>query len=384
METALNLVIREVFEVLYSPVNAFRKIIKKPDVKGVILILALVIISTVIVQSIVYSKFFLENRMPENDDWTESRVNQHYWISNGLLSLDETDYQMGNTDGNHSIVSSVQAESVWMQTTDITSIDSSEETGYAELFFWIKWTHEEESAPNLGNLKLYSKGENSYFETNITSLLAPNGEWTNVTLNIGPNQGWTTTNSPDWQNITSAEFNLEWSSSANLTLKIDGLFFRKFSSPALTGEFSSLLLPILVEALLTFAINWILWSGILIIIGKLFQVDLGQWQVLLVIIGYVFIATFVYTLITAVPLSTLPPLNVPLEAGAFNAMINKVWGSLPAYQVWLYLPLIGEVWIASLCAIVVRVMKDIPWSRTATIAVVAFGVRFLLRLFLGI
>jgi hypothetical protein len=376
--------IREVFEVLYSPVNAFRKIIEKPDFKAVLLVLVLVIASTVVVQYVASTKLYLENRMPENDDWTESLVNQHYWISNGLLSLDETDYQMGNTDGNHSIVSSVQAESVWMQTTDIPSIDSSEETGYTELFFWIKWTHEEESAPNLGNLKFYSTGENSYFETDITSLLAPNGEWTNATLNIGPNQGWTTTNSPDWQNITGVEFNLEWSSSANLTMKIDGLFFRKFSSPALTGEFSSLLLPILVEALLTFAINWILWSGILIIIGKLFKVDLGQWQVLLVIIGYVFIATFVYTLITAVPLSTLPPLNVPLEAGAFNAMINKVWGSLPAYQVWLYLPLIGEVWIASLCAIVVRVMKDIPWSKTATIAVVAFGVRFLLRLFLGI
>lgn len=384
VETALKLYVREVFEVLYSPVNAFRKIIEKPDFKGVLLILALLITSTVIVQYVVSSKLFLENRIPENDDWTESLVNQHYWISNDLPSLDETDYEMGNAEGNHSIATSVQSESIWMQVTDIIPINSSEDAGYTELFFWIKWTHDEESPPISGTLKLFSNGENSYFETDITSLLASNGEWANSTLNIGPNQGWIPKNSPDWQKITGIDFNLTWSSSANLTMKIDGLFFRKFSSPVLTGEFSSLILPILIEVIITFAINLILWSGILMIVGKLFQVDLGQWKVFFVIIGHVFIATFVYNLMTVVPLSALPPLNVPLEANAFNVLLKEVWGPLPAYQVWLYLPLIGEFWIAALCAVVVRVMKDVTWGKAATIAAVAFGVRFLLRLFLGV
>ncbi len=384
LETALKLGIREVFEVLYSPVNAFRKIIQKPDIKAVLLVLVFVIISTVLVQYVASTKLYLENRMPENDDWTESLVNQHYWISNGSLSLDETDYQMGNVDGNHSIASSVQAESIWIKLTDIGSIDSSEETGYTELFFWIKWTHEEDSVLNLGTLKLYSNGETSYFEKDITSILSSNGEWTNATLGIGPNQGWEANNSPNWQNITGIEFNLKWSSSTDLTVKIDGLFFRKFSSPALSGEFGSLILPILIQVMITFAMNLILWSGILMIVGKLFQIELGPWKVFFVIIGYIFIATFVYNLVTIVPLSTLPPLNVPLEAEAFTALINEVWAPLPAYQVWLYLPLIGEVWIAALCAVVVRVMKDIPWSKATTIAAVAFGVRFLLRLFLGV
>jgi hypothetical protein len=379
------LAIREVFEVLYSPVKAFRKIIEKPDFKAVILILALVIASTILVQYVASTKLYLENRMPENDDWTESLVNQHYWFSsNGVASLDEKDFQLGNTDGNHSIVSSDLNQSIWMKITDIGSVDGSEETGYRELFFWIKYTHEEESALNSGTVKLFSNDENSYFETDLTSLLASNGEWTNVTLNIGPNQGWVPNNSPSWQNITGVEFNLSWSSSANLTMKIDGFFFRKFSSPAVTGEFSSLLLPILIEALISFAINLILWSGILMIVGKLFQVDLGHWKVLFVIVGYVFIATVVYTLITVVPLSTLPPLNVPLDTATFNAVLNEVWGPLPAYLVWLYLPLIGEVWIAGLCAVIVRVMKDVPWGRAAAIAGVAFGIRFLLRLLLGV
>jgi len=88
VENALKLVVREVFEVLYSPVNAFRKIIEKPDFKGVLLVLLLVISSMIISQYIVTSKLLLENRTPENDDWTELVTNQHNWVSNGSSLLD--------------------------------------------------------------------------------------------------------------------------------------------------------------------------------------------------------------------------------------------------------------------------------------------------------
>jgi len=383
VENALKLVVREVFEVLYSPVNAFRKIIEKPDFKGVLLVLVLVISSMIISQYIVTSKLLLENRTPENDDWTESLTNQHNWVSNGSPSIDDTDYQMGNVDGNHSISSSVLTEtSIWLKITDIGSINCSE-TGYNELFFWIKWTHEEGLSPSSGTLKLFSGSEDSYFESDITGLLKSNGEWTNATLNVGPDQGWTSNNSPDWQSITGIEFILDWSSSANLTMKIDGLFFRKFSSLLITGEFSGLIIPIMLQVVLNFAMDWILWAGILIIVAKLFQEDLGRWNVFFVIIGYSFIATVVYTLVNAVSLSTLPLLNVPLDADALNALLDVSWRPLLAYQLSLYIPLIGEVWIAALGAVVVRLMKETTWNKAATIAAVAFAIRFLLRLFLG-
>jgi len=383
VENTLKLVVREVFEVLYSPVNAFRKIIEKPDFKGVLLVLVLVISSMIISQYIVASKLLLENRTPENDDWTESLTNQHNWVSNGSPSIDDADYQMGNVDGNHSIASSVLTEtSIWLKITDVCSINCSE-TGYNELFFWIKWTHEEGLSPSLGTLKLFSGSEDSYFESDITGLLKSNGEWTNTTLNVGPDQGWTSNNSPDWQSITGIEFRLDWSSSANLTMKIDGLFFRKYSSPIITGQFSTLLPSLLIQVVMNFAMNWILWAGILILVAKLFQEDLGRWNVFFVIIGYSFIATVVYTLVSVVPLSTIPLLNVPLDADAFNALLDASWRPLLAYQLWLYIPVIGEVWIAALGAVVVRLLKETAWSKAATIAAVAFAIRFLLRLFLG-
>ncbi len=381
METALKLVVREVFEVIYSPVNAFRKIIEKPDFKGVLLVLALLITSMVVSQYVLASKLLLENRKPENDDWTESLANLHNWASNGSLSIDGTVYKMGNDDGNHSIASSVLSESIWMKITDIGPVNSSE-TGYTELFFWIKWTREDVS-PTSGTLKLFSGNEDSYFETEITNFLASNGEWANATLNIGPDQGWTSSNSPAWQSITGIEFSLDWSDSANLTMKIDGLFFRKFSSPIVTGEFSVILTTVIIQVAINAAINWILWAGILIIVGKVFHEDLGRWTVFFVIIGHAFIATVVYTLASTIPLSTLPLLKVPLDADAFNALLNEVWSPLLAYQVWLYLPVIGEVWIAALGAVVVRLLRETTWGKAATIATVAFGIRFFLRLFFG-
>ncbi len=385
METAIKLVDREILEVLYSPVNAFKKIIEKPDFKAVLLVLVLVISSMVISQYVLSSKLFLENRLPENDDWTESLTTQHSWFSNEVPSVDAVDYQMGNTDGNHSIASSVTSEtSIWLKIIDVGSINCSEEAGYTELFFWIKWTHEAELPPSSGTMKLFSGSEDSYFEyDNLVDLLVSSGEWTNITLKVGPDQGWSSNYSPDWQNITAIEFRLDWSSSANLTMKIDGLFFRKYSSPIITGEFSAILPSILLQVVLDFAMNWILWAGILILVAKLFNEDLGRWNVFFVIIGYSFIATVVFTLINVVPLSPLPPLNVLLDANAFNALLDASWRPLLAYQLWLYIPILGQVWIAALGAVAIRVMKEITWSKAATIAAVAFAIRFLLSLFLG-
>ncbi len=385
METATKLVDREILEVLYSPVNAFKKIIEKPDFKAVILVLVLVISSMVVSQYVLSSKLLLENRLPENDDWTESLTTQHSWFSNGVPSVDAVDYQMGNTDGNHSISSSVPPEtSIWLKIIDVGSINCSDETGYTELFFWIKWTHEAELSPNSGTLKLFSGSEDSYFEyDNLVDLLVPSGEWTNTTLKVGPDQGWSSNNSPDWQKITGIEFKLDWSSSANLTMKIDGLFFIKYSSPIMTGEFSAILPSIILQLVLDFAMNWILWAGILILVAKLFNEDLGRWNVFFVIIGYSFMATVVFNLINVAPLLALSPLNVPIDANAFNALLDVSWRPLLAYQLWLYIPIIGQVWIAALGAVAVRVMKEITWSKAATIAAVAFAIRFLLSLFLG-
>jgi len=382
-----SLGVREVFEVLYSPVRAFKKIVEKPDFKGVILVLVLVTFSMLVMEYVIASKFFLETRTPYDDDWTESLTNQHNWNSNDSLSLDETDYKMGNTVGNHSVKSSVFNDtSIWMKITDIEPLDCSEDTGYKELFFWIRWIHENGSFPSSSaTLRLFSGSESSYFELNLTSLISNSSdEWRNATLKIGQDQGWNSTNSPDWQSVTGLEFRLVWLAPANLTMKIDGLYFRKYVSPLETGAFSGAIVPIVIQVAVPFFMNWFLWTGILLMIAKVFREEVGRWTVFFVIIGHAFIATVVHTIASAVLLSTLPALNLPLKADDFNVLINEMWYPYLAYQVWLYLPLVGEAWIAVLCAIAIRLLRVITWRKAASISVVAFIIRFILRFFFGV
>lgn len=385
-ENGQKLSVHEIFEVLYSPVKAFKKIIEKPDFKGVLLVLVLVTSSMVVVQYVAYSKYFLETRTPDDDDWTESLMNQHNWTSNGSPSLDDTDYKMGNADGNHSVKSLVfNGTSIWMKITDVGPLDCSIDTGYKELFFWIKWTHENGAFPSSGaTLRLFSGSESSYFESSLTGLMASSDEWTNATLKFGPDQGWSSNNSPDWQSVTGLEFRLVWGTPANLTMKIDSLYFRKYVSSLETGAFSGAIIPILMQAAVTFSMNWILWAGILLMIAKVFREELGPWTAFFVIIGYVFMATVVYTIASAVLLSTLPTLNLPLEAGDVNVLIFERWSPYLAYQVASYLLLAGEVWIAALCAIAIRLLRGITWGKAASISVVAFVIRFVLRLFFGV
>ncbi|MDH5663379.1 MAG: hypothetical protein OEY90_02835 [Candidatus Bathyarchaeota archaeon] len=377
--------VRGLFEVLYSPVKAFKKIIEKPDFKGVLLILVLVIFSMVAVEYVAASKFLLETRMPDGDDWTESLLNQHNWTSNGSPSLDDTDYKMGNTVGNHSVKSLVSSDtSIWMKITDIEPLDCSEDTGYKELFFWIKWIHENGSFPDSGaTLRLFSGSESSYFERSLTNFIASSDEWSNATLKVGPDQGWSSTNSSDWKSVTGLEFRLFWLDSTNPTMKIDGLYFRKYVSPLETGAFSGAIIPILMSAAVSFSMNWILWAGILLMVAKVFREEVGPWTVFFVIIGHVFIVTGVYMIVSAVSLSTLPVLNLPLADGSYISSHEILYPYL-AYQVWLYLPLVGEVWIAVLCATAIRLLRGITWGKAASISVVAFIIRLILRFFFGV
>ena len=372
---------REILEVLFSPVKAFRKIIEKPDFKGVLLVLLLVVASTVALQFVYNTKQLYENRAPTNDNWTEGLIGQYTWTSIESVSLDATDYQQGNT----SISSSVMdATSIWLRITDIVPINCSGATGFTELFFWMNWTNEDGLSASSGTLKLFSGSEDSYFKTDLTNLLASNGEWGNTTLNVGPNQGWASNNSPDWQNITGIEFTLVWSASANLTMNIDGLFFRNFLSPIESAGVGEAILYISLSVIFSVGMNWILWAGILVIVSKLFGEELGQWNVFFVIIGNAFIATAVYTLVSTLLFTSLPPLTMPLDPDLQVASFSSTWLPNLAYQVGTIILWVGEVWIAALGAVVIRLLKNTTWGKAATISMAAFAIRFILRFFFGV
>lgn len=379
MEIA-KLVGRELLEVFYAPVKAFRKIIEKPDFKAVLLVLLLVIASTVALQFVYNSKQIFEVRSPQDDDWTEALTNGHVWTSSGAIVLDAADFQVGN----RSISSSVQdATSIWLKVTDFDSIEVSEKTGYNELFFWINWANDDGFSTASGTIKLFSGSEDSYFEKDVASLLASNGDWKNLILSVGPDQGWVSVNSPDWETITGVELELVWSASANLNLNVDGLYFRNFVSPVESLGLTDSLLYITLSVAFSVGINWVLWAGIMLIVANLFGENVGQWNKFFVIIGHAFIVTAVYTIVSALLFTSLPVLTMPIESELQIEAFSEVWLPNIMYQIGTIILWAGEVWLAGLSAIVIRLMKDVPWGKAATIAAIAFGIRFVLRFFFG-
>lgn len=386
---------REVFEVLYSPIKAFKKITEKPDFKGVLLVLILFMSFTVIGQYVFYSKVFLLTEIPDDDDWTESPA---LWNSNGLLSLDDVDYKAEN----NSVKSFVHnGTNIWMKIRDIGPFNCSEDKGYKQLFFWINWAHENVLPSSDAALRLFSDDESSYFELDLAgSISNSSAEWSNATLKVGPeNQDWTAINSPDWKSVNGLEFRLVWLASANLTLKIDDLHFQKHTSFLEKNAFTAgVVIQILMSAAVSFSMNWILWSIILFMMTKVFREEVGPWTVLFVIIGHAFIATVVYTIASAALVSTLSPLNLPLktlpptteaEANAVNALVEETWS--PNWTYWgylllsgLYFPFVRELWIMALSAIAVRLLLKITWGKAVGISIVTLIIRSILLLFFGI
>jgi hypothetical protein len=388
-----------VFEVLYSPVKAFKKIIEKPEFKGVLLILVLVMFSTVVSQYVVASKFLVRAESPEDDDWTESTA---LWASNGVTSND-TDCMVGNYSVN-SFISN--ATSVWLKITGLEPFDCSGDTGYKELFFWIKWMHQNGTFPADATLRLFSESENKYFELDLTPSFISNSsdEWSNSTVNnatleVGPeNPDWDPVNSPDWKSITGLEFRLVWLSPSDLTIKIDGLHFRKYVSFLETGAFGGIITLTLMSVVVSFSMNLILWASILLLTIKVFNEKGGPWKTFFIIIGHVFIVTVVYELTSAALFSTLPTLNLPVktlpvtteeEANAVNALIEKRW--YPNWAYWgygllagFYLPFLRDIWIVALCVIAIYLLCKITWRRATGISLTAFLLRTTLRLFIGI
>jgi hypothetical protein len=376
----VKLVGRELLEVLYSPIKAFQKIIEKPDFKAVLIVLLLVISATIALQFVYNSKQAYEVRYPENDEWTETIAGDFVWSSSGSVILDVDDYQVGN----RSISSSFQdTTSIWLDVKDFDSIEYSETKGYNEVFFWIKWVNNDSLAVSSGTVKLFSLNDDSYFEKDLVGVLGSSGDWRNVTLGIGPNQGWSSINSPNWQNITGLEISLDWSEAADVDLKIDGLYFRNFVIPVESVGFADSVLYISLSVAFSVGVNWVLWAGILLIVSNLFGENVGQWNVFFVIIGYAFIVTAVYTVISALLFTSLPILNMPVESALQIEAFSAVWLSNPAYQIGTIILWVGEVWVAALSAIVIRLMKNVPWGKAATIATIAFTIRFVLRFFFG-
>ncbi|UCF59033.1 MAG: hypothetical protein JSV15_01005 [Candidatus Bathyarchaeota archaeon] len=376
-----KLFIREIFRVLYSPLEAFKEIVKKPDVKGPMLILLITVLVTAGAQYISASKTFFENPTPEADSWTESTSP---WISNGVL-LNDTDRIVGN----YSVKSFSSNDTyIGMKLTKIGPFNCSGDSGYRGLSFRIKWIHQNEKPPSSNaTIQLFSYEENRYFRRDLSNnITSSSNEWANLTIRFGVEQSWVPVNSPDWKNITGLEFRLAWlpSDAANLTMKIDDVYFGEYVSPLASDFFTGWLVSSLMGSATDFIVRWILYAGLLLLMIKIFGGKTGPWSALFNVVGYVFAVTMVYITIDALMINMLPSLSFPLKAWSpvageeeiglalWNQIIQDNWGTSWAYNLRYYLPFTVHAWTAALGTIALHFAREFAWKKAAAISVIAY------------
>jgi hypothetical protein len=375
------LVVYEVLKVLYSPVKAFEEIVKKPSVKGPLLVLALTLLATAVLRSVVASKqfvltgspeYFILTGMSDNDNWTESAS---LWTSNGVPSVDGADRVVGNYSVKAFVVNDTY---IWMNITGIGQFNCSGEAGYDGVSFRIKWIHQNETFPSSNaTLRLFSNNEN-YFELNLINLINSSDTWANLTVEVGSeNPNWTSPNSPDWGNITGLEFRLTWltSDAANLTMKIDDLHFGKYVS-VLTAATSSVIIISSLNAAIAFFFNWAMYGVFLFILVAMFRGKTGSMTRFFVVIGHVFIVTTVYILVSALLFSTLP--QVTAET------IQEKWVSNWVYQLGIFLDFTFKAWMAVLFAIAIRFFSQLTWRKAAVVSAIASILVFILPQLLAV
>jgi len=386
-----SMIIKDIFKVIYSPVKAFESIVKKPDIKGPLIILALILISAAIEQYVLASRILLANRTPRNDEWTGSISSSWIWSSNGNISIDNTTYVIGN-NSTKSMVSN--GTSIWIKLTNIGFLNCSGDEGYKSLSFWINWTNQLERTPNNSTLRLFSTEESRYFELNATDLISKSsGNWSIPLLGVavGPDsQSWVSTNSPSWESITGLEFMLKWSSldRANLTMNIDDLYFLKkpFSFLA-TKSLGDYIIFSLVNTVIGFFLTWIVYVGSFFIASAGSHQKIGSWRALFIVIGYTFAIAIVGVLARALlylrlsvlsfPVSSWPP---PTQDDSIRAgvVIEQFWYSNIAYPLTLVANLGLDIWIVALCAISIRTLGGLSWKKVIMLTAFAYFIKFFL------
>lgn len=372
-----------IFKVIYSPFKAFKEILQNPKYYGPLLIMILFVAANTgffyLRASKTYDEQILPNGVTQKDEWTESKS---WWTSNATAISESNDSLIGDYYGKKSIEFSVtNGEQIWMLLNFNESIVCSGVDGYRNVSFWVKMIYPNTTELTNATLYLFTNQTN-YFSYDLAtgSFSSNDTTWNKLNIAIGPeNQGeWAINGTANWSNITSLMLKFDWSENANLTVRLDGLFFRGVfkSTLELLGA-SDYLLAILLSSFMQFAITWVILGGLVFLITK----GLGAktlWKASLIIIGFAIITLFIQAVVNVATVATWPQLYATLEyfggaEGEGQIAQNRVFDQIMlAYQINEIALTLLLVWTIALCTIAVRVLTEFSWTKSVLVAIVAY------------
>jgi hypothetical protein len=369
--------VSDIFKVIYSPVKAFKEILQNPRYRGAFLIMILFAAVYAASAYVVLSKAYYEQTIPprnQSDLWTQ---NSTLWTSNANIA-ESSDAMTSEYFGNASIQFSLANNSlIWMAVNFTESVNCST-GGYGNMTFRIKVAEPDPAEVKNINLSLFSS-PTDYFIYNLTNhvTLSNSTLWYNLTVPVGLGNDWTNESvNADWSNISSLKVEMSTLQNANWTVRFDGLFFRDGFESAIGGS-ATYVLSFAMIGVMLFVIRWILISGLLYVLVRALG-GKALWKSLFVLVGFALITMFVTSTINIALYATLPTIRYSLEAivgvpGESNvALSNVLQQTQLVSDVSYYIQIAAHVWSIILCAIIVRTTAELPWSKSAIAAVVAY------------
>jgi len=385
------LFLHDILKVIYAPHKAFKEIVQNPKYIGPATIMILFIIAYTGSAYIAQSKLNDEQTLPvartQGDMWTEN-IAQSFWSSNANVSESFDTVSMNksietslefNYYGNKSIqFSIINSEQIWGQLNFTEPINCYDIEGYKNISFWIKLV-----SPNIAqveNASLFLFSQTDYFSYNLTrDLTSLNGSvWNKLAIGIGVGSEWLNNSvNAHWGSITGFRFLFTFAENSDITLRLDGFYFKGVFKPFLETVSIEYMLMFSLFAFMQFVIQWVFLAGLIFIMVRAFG-GKTLWRPILIAIGFALITVLVQAIINAAVYATLPQLERPLEffsvieqerLNSRNKFAEDTW---LVSQITGLMPIAILVWTIALCAIATRSPTELSWNKSFLIATVAY------------
>ena len=325
---------QDIIRVLYSPHKAFKDIVQKPTYLLPIFLLIIFVLAQVGSAYMVGTRSYIEQTLPtgvDGDVWTDNatlwQANPEVTITNNYVNYINATPSIGGFPdyyGNSSIeFQESNTTLIQMALFDLDGQANCGANGFRNITFRVNIVSPD-AKPESVNLTLYVS-DFDFFSYDLTNAFSNSvvNVWNNITLPVGSGD-WTSTGNPNWENITSLKLDFGWSSSSDVNLLVDGMFFKgKFETqidligtPAYLGSST-------LNGFAPFLFEWLILTGIMYLLIKGLKGDV-VWKPLMVAVGYALVTLVIQALIITVIYTTLPNLYYSLN------ILNYVPGEFQA------------------------------------------------------
>jgi hypothetical protein len=355
---------------------------QNPKYFGPILIMILFVAASTGFIYVLINKTYVEQTVPtadQRDAWTENAI---LWTPIiGETPIENfNDYVNGSYfSGNRSIeFSSINNTQISMQLDDIGPVNCSGPDGFTGLTLRIKWTSPS-AEPENATMYLFSESVSDYFYYNLTeNFNFTSNAWNNLTIPLVTN--WSNNGTAAiWSNITGVKLEFGWLQTSNITLLVDGLFFRgvfKLSVENITNSVFSFSL----FSFMQFFLRWVILSGLIYILTKTLFKTAIVWRTLLILVGFALLPMLIQAIVSVATYSTLPTLHYPLEFFSGISTENEIAYNMITQQTWTviqvnrYMEILTLLWIIILDTFATRLLTTFSWTKSILIAMIAYFV----------